>query len=66
MDWGEDHADFAISGGTATVTIPHGVPAVDLGFVAGRLATTDRAHVTVLPSMLDLTRTAEEADLRGG
>ena len=63
LDWGAGHADYAISGGSATVTVPQGVASMDVGVVAGRLATTDRAHVKVLPSILDLTRSSAEADL---
>lgn len=63
LDWGAGHQDFAISNGSATVTVPQGVASMDVGVVAGRLATTDRAHVKVLPSILDLTRSSAEADL---
>lgn len=55
MDWGVGFEDFAVSGGEASVEIPGGVSAVDLGVVAGRLATTNRARIRVLPSILDLS-----------
>ena len=62
-DWGEGHEDFAIEDGVATVAVPSGVAYLDLGVVSGRLATTNRARATVLPSIVDLTQNSQEADL---
>lgn len=60
MDWGEGFEDFPISDGEATIEVPAGVSRIELGVVAGRLATTNRARVKVLPSVLDLTSGMEE------
>ena len=62
-DWGEGRQDFPITDGVATVAVPTGVAYLDLGVVSGRLATTDRARATVLPSIVDLTAGSQEAEL---
>lgn len=62
-DWGEGRQDFPITDGVATVAVPSGVASLDLGVVSGRLATTNRARATVLPSVLDLTQNSQEADI---
>lgn len=60
MDWGEGFEDFAVENGEAVIEVPAGVSRIELGVVAGRLATTNRARVKVLPSVLDLTSAMEE------
>lgn len=62
-DWGEGHEDFPITDGVATVAVPSGVAFLDLGVVSGRLATTDRARATVLPSIVDLTQNSQEVEI---
>lgn len=62
-DWGEGHQDFPISDGAATVAVPSGVAFLDLGVVSGRLATTNRARATVLPSIVDLTQNSQEVEI---
>ena len=62
-DWGEGHQDFPIADGVATVAVPSGVAFLDLGVVSGRLATTNRARATVLPSIVDLTQNSQEAEI---
>ena len=62
-DWGEGRQDFPITDGVATVAVPTGVAYLDLGVVSGRLATTNRARATVLPSIVDLTAGSQEAEL---
>ena len=62
-DWGEGRQDFPLTDGVATVAVPTGVAYLDLGVVSGRLATTDRARATVLPSIVDLTAGSQEAEL---
>ena len=64
MEWeGEGFADYPVSNGQATVEVPSDVAFVEMGVYAGRLSTTNRAEARVLPSVLDLTRDSEEADI---
>ena len=62
-DWGEGRQDFPITDGVATGAVPSGVAFLDLGVVSGRLATTNRARATVLPSIVDLTQNSQEVEI---
>ena len=58
----EGYEDFAITEGSATVEMPTGIPAVDLGVWSDTIHTTSQARIRLLPSILDLTEDLEEAE----
>ena len=58
----DGYEDFAISDGSASVEIPEGIPAVELGVWSDTIHTTSPARVRLLPSIMDLTRDLEEAE----
>ena len=57
----DGYEDFAVSEGSATVEIPEGIPAVELGVWSDTIHTTSPARIRLLPSVIDLTRDLEEA-----
>lgn len=50
--YSDTYADYSITNGSAQITIPDGISSIELGVYSGRLTTTNRAKVHVLPSII--------------
>lgn len=46
------YSDYPITNGTASITVPDNISTLEIGVYSGRLTTTNRASIQVLPSIL--------------
>ena len=63
MVYDDSYRDYPITNGTAQITIPENISSVELGVYSGRLTTTNRAKVHVLPSILSVTINGNEVEI---
>lgn len=60
---GDGYTDYEITNGSVDITIPGGISEIAIGVYSGRLATTNRAVIHVLPSILTVTEDSSEVAL---
>lgn len=63
MVYGDYYIDYPITNDSAQITIPESISSVELGVYSGRLTTTNRAKVHVLPSILSVTMNGNEVEM---